>query len=132
MHTLIQYGPWAIGVAIAAATWVWHHDRQQLTAWYDAHTTAKQRETIASEIALVRPLAEAAVPYVEQAFGQLPGAQKFVQAVDHVLTILADRGLAVPPGLIHAEVQRAYGIAKANGTLAASTPKPATDTKSAS
>ena len=123
---LQHFGPWAVGVAIVLGTLIWHYDRKQLIAFYDAHTTAKQREVIASEIALVRPLAEAAVPYVEQAFATLPGAQKFVQAADHVATILADRGLTMAPGLVQAEIQRAYGIAKANGTLAASTPKPAT------
>lgn len=136
MHTLIQYGPWAIGVAMAAATWVWHHDRQQLTAWYDAHTTAQQRASIASDLAVVRPLAEEGVLLTEQQFGHLPGPQKFVQATDHVLTILADRGITVPPSLIHGAVQKAYSQAKVDGTLAASSPKAiaatAPDSKAAS
>ncbi len=135
MHYLIQFGPWAVGAAITAGSLVWHYDRKQLIAFYDAHTTAKQREVIAGDIALVRPLAEAAVPFVERQFASLPGAEKFVQAVNHVLSILADRGVSVPAAMIQGEVQRAYGIAKANGTLAASTPKaatPATDSKPAS
>lgn len=133
MHLIAQYGPWAVGVAIVVGAWIWKHDRKQLVAFYDAHTTAKQREIIAQDVAIVRPLAEAAVPYVEQFYADLPGAQRFIRAVDHVVTILAGRGQTVPPALVRAEIQRAYGIAKANGTLAASTPaKPAATPPAAS
>lgn len=124
MHTFIQFGPWAIGVAIAAASLIWKYDRRQLIAFYDAHTTAKQREILASDLAVVKPLAEEGVLLAEQQFPQMPGVQKFVQATEHVLQILAERGVTVPSALIHGSVQQAFSALSVSGELKASTPKP--------
>lgn len=125
MITLLQFGPWAVGVAIVIGSLIWKYDRKQLIAFYDAHTTAKQREIIASDLAIVKPLAEEGVVLAEQQFAQLPGAQKFVQATDHVLQILAERGISVSPALIHGSVQKAFSVLSVNGELKASTPKAA-------
>lgn len=123
---LQHFGPWAVGVAIVLGTLIWHSDRKQLVAFYDAHTTAKQREVIASDLAIVKPLAEEGVVLAEQQFAQLPGAQKFVQATDHVLQILAGYGVSVPAPMIHGSVQKAFSALSVNGELKASAPKAAT------
>jgi hypothetical protein len=124
MHWIFAFGPYIVAGAIVGAGLLWHYDRKQLVAFYDAHTTAQQRATIAQDVAIIRPLAEAAVPYVEQFWGQLPGAQKFTQAVEHVITALGQRGIAPNPHIVRAEVQKAYAQAKVDGTLAASAHKP--------
>ena len=123
---ILQYGPWFIGIVIVVGGYLWRKDHAQIVAWYDAHTTAKQRETIAQDIAIIKPLAEAAVPYVEQFFAGLPGEQKFTKAVEHVITILGHRGIAPDPLQVRAAVQKAYATAKVDGTLAASAPKSTT------
>jgi hypothetical protein len=123
MTTLLRFGPWAIGVAIVIVGFIWNHYRAQLVAFYDAHTTAKQREAIASDIAIIKPLAEDGVLLAEQNFPHMPGAQKFVQAVEHVVSILNSRGVSVPPALIHGAVQKAYSATKVSGELSASAPK---------
>ena len=125
MQWILTVGPYLVAGAIVAAGLIWHYDRKQLVAFYDAHTTSQQRATIAQDVAIIRPLAEAAVPYVEQFWGQLPGAQKFTQAVEHVITALGHHGIAPDPQVVRAEVQKAYAQAKVNGTLAASGTKPA-------
>lgn len=119
---ILQYGPWFVGIVIVAGGYLWRKDHAQIVAWYDAHTTAKQRETIAQDVALITPLAEAAVPYVEQFFAELKGPEKFTKAVEHVITVLGHRSIAPDPLVVRAAVQKAFGDAKANGTLAASTP----------
>lgn len=125
MTMLIQFGPWAIGIAIVIGTLIWKADRAQLVAFYQAHTTAKQREILASDLAIVKPLAEEGVLLAEQQFPQLPGAQKFVQATEHVLQILAERGVSVPAAMIHGSVQKAFSALSVSGELKASTPKAA-------
>lgn len=121
---ILHYGPWFLGIVIVAGGYFWRKDHAQIVAWYDAHTTAKQREIIAQDLALIKPLAEAAVPYVEQFFANLPGDQKFTKATEHVITILGQRGVVPNPDAVRAAIQKAYGEAKVNGTLAASSPKP--------
>jgi hypothetical protein len=123
MTTLLQFGPWAVGVAIVLGVFIWRHYRTQLVAFYDAHTTAKQREVIASDIAIIKPLAEEGVLLAEQNFPNMPGAQKFVQATEHVLEVLNSRGISVVPSMIHGAVQKAYSSTKVSGELQASAAK---------
>jgi hypothetical protein len=125
MIWITQYGPWIIGTAIVVGGAVWKLDRTPILAWWRKTVPAQERAALASDLAIIRPLAEAAVPYIEQVYGTLPGAQKFTQAVEHVITALGHRGLVGDPTVIRAAVQKAFGVAKTNGTLAASTPKAA-------
>lgn len=123
MTTLLQFGPWAVGVAIVIIGLIWKYDRTGLIKFYDAHTTAKQREIIASDIAIIKPLAEEGVLLAEQNFPHMPGAQKFVQATEHVLEVLNSRGISVVPSMIHGAVQKAYSATKVSGELQASAAK---------
>jgi len=132
MNTLTTFGPWAVGVAIVIATLVWKWDRKGLVAFYDAHTTAHQRATIASDLAILKPLAEDGVLLAEQQFPGLPGAEKFIHATEHVITVLHDHGLTPNPALVHGAVQAAYAQVAVDGRLAASASKaPAASTPTA-
>lgn len=122
MHAMVAFGPWVIGVAIVIGGVIWKGDRKQLTAFYDAHTTVKEREAIAADAALIRTLAPEAVALAEHNFPQLSGAEKFAQAVAHVVTVLHGKNLVGDIQEIRGAVQKAYSDMATNGTLAASAP----------
>lgn len=110
------YAPWFIGVIVVTAGAFWRLDHAQIVAFYKAHTTAKEREIIATDLPIVRTLAQGAVVYVEE-FIQGTGAEKFLAAVERVITILGKYGYTPNPDLVRQEVQYAYKDAKANNLL---------------
>lgn len=122
MQWIAAFGPWIVGGAIAVGGVIWKLDRKQLTTFYDAHTTVKEREAIAADAQLVRTLAPEGVALAERECPQLSGPEKFAQAVAHVVGVLHNKGLVGDVQEIRGAVQHAYGIMKHDGTLAASTP----------
>ncbi len=116
MFTSIRYVPWVISVLLAVAMVFWRLDRGQILKWYRAHTTASERAAIRSDLAIVRPIAEAAVPFVEQ-FLPGPGPEKFVSATERVMQILGQQRVNPNPDLVRQEVQRAYQVAKQAGWI---------------
>lgn len=112
----IQYVSWIISVLLAVALTWWRLDRTQILRWYRAHTTAAERAAISNDLAIIRPIAEAAVPFVEQ-FMPGPGPQKFVSATERVIQIMGQQGTNPNPDLVRQEVQRAYQVAKHAGWL---------------
>lgn len=116
MFAHIQYVPWIVSVLLAVAMAFWRLDRNQILKWYRAHTTATERIAIRNDLAIVRPVAEAAVPFVEQ-FLPGPGPEKFVSATERVMQILGQQGVNPNPDLVRQEVQRAYQVAKQAGWI---------------
>lgn len=119
MGWVTAFGPWIVGVAVVVGGILWKADRKQLTAFYDAHTTAKEREALAADASLIRTLAPEAVALVEHDCPQLSGAEKFAQAVAHVVTVLHGKSLAGDVQEIRGAVQKAYADMATNGTLTA-------------
>ncbi len=120
MHWLFTFSFYSVAGAIVVASLIWKYDRKGLNRFYEAHQTVEDRSAIAQDLAIIRPLAEAVVLFVEYFWSTLSGTEKFTKAVECIVIALGQQGIVSNPSIVRAEVQRAYAQAKVNGTLAAS------------